>query len=153
MDKSQKRRREFVVASSDTPEVFETLEKAFDLIAVFVEDFTVFLRISLVFAGRNTGKSLPILNICENFRGIVAPISQHANTFSDDVTQQLYRFRGIIHIAGGDDELHGLAVSVGDSVDFTRQSSSASPNSTISLGRFCPGLPAKFELFFTPVLC
>ena len=46
MDKSQKRRRQFVIPSSDTPEVFEALEKAFDLITVFVEDFTVFLRIS-----------------------------------------------------------------------------------------------------------
>ena len=36
MDKSEERRREFVISSSDAPEVFEALEKAFDLITVLV---------------------------------------------------------------------------------------------------------------------
>ena len=93
MDKSEERRREFVVASSDASEVFEALEKPFDLITVFVELFVVLLRVNLVFSWRNASKSLPILNVRENFGRVITPVSKHANTFSDDIAQQLYGFR------------------------------------------------------------
>ena len=73
MDKCKERGRQFVVTGGDAPEVFETLEKAFDLLAVFVESLVVFLRIDLVFARRNASKSLPILNISKNFGSVVPP--------------------------------------------------------------------------------
>jgi len=74
MDKREKRRREFVVTGGDASKIFEPLEKAFNLIAVFVEGLVVFLRIGLVFAWRNTSKSRAIFDVSENFGSVVTPI-------------------------------------------------------------------------------
>ena len=87
MDKRKKRGRQFVVTGSNPPEIFETLEKAFNLIAVLIKSFVVFLRISLVFTRRDTSLCLPILNIREDFGGVIPPVGENFDTFSDDITQ------------------------------------------------------------------
>jgi len=88
MDERQERRRQLIIPCSDPSEVFEPLEKAFDLVAVFVGLFVVFLLVSLVFARRNDRNSTMISDIHENFSGIVSPVPKNTHTLFDDVPQQ-----------------------------------------------------------------
>jgi len=74
MNKRKERRRQFVISSGNATEIFEPLEKTFDLVTVFVIIFAVFLGICLVFTRWNTSKSAIILNICENLGSVITSV-------------------------------------------------------------------------------
>lgn len=119
-----------IEAGSESAEVLEPVEAAFDSVALFVEIFAVLVRVFGVGFWRNDHLHAPPLQVpSECFAGIAFIGEQR---FGFEAAYQRFRFLDIGSFSAGKLRAHRQAFFVGGQMDFGAQPSAGSPHSLIA---------------------
>ena len=128
---------ELVIAGCDGSEVFETVEEAFDEIALSVDLMVDGSADPDVALTGDVGLGAASLDQVDDGLGVVSPIGDHVSG-QRQVGQQL-RCRGLVGgLAGGDDEADRQAATVDDHMDLGGQSAARSSDGVIRAPFFPP---------------
>jgi hypothetical protein len=121
--------RSAVVARGDAPEVFELVEEALDAVPEPVGD-RIMRDLDLARAGR--GNDRLGFSLGDQLAQSVAVISLVGNDAAAfEIRQKLRRGGAVVGFSAGQDEAKRPPLSIGQSVDLGRQSSSGTPQSLI----------------------
>ena len=106
-----------VVTSSDTAEVFEAAEEAFDAVAGFIKSLVVTVLHVSIFLGRDNGLAATLLYEVTQFIAVVATISNNGGSFGGGF-ETFFGGNKVADIAGRQNQNDGTSFVVCDGVNL-----------------------------------